>query len=416
MIVKVLQRSKWPNRPPMTGTMGTLELNQPTPNHAHYWYRHALGFRPFFLLATVAAVILMTVWLLVWHNPPSAIAYYQPVGWHSHEMLFGYAAAVIAGFLLTAVRNWTGQDTPTGAPLAALTLIWLAGRLLPWMHAPNALIAGIDLAFLPLLALSLVRPLWRGQNRANRLFVPLLLIMAVANGLVHAQALGLGEETAAGGTQLMLHAVLLILVLVGGRVMPFFTRNVIPGWQPTTRPWVETLGIVLLISLGIARAFGDWPILGWAYLALAAVQGLRVAGWYSAKIWRIPLLWVLHVGYFWLVIGMALTGLAHLGAFMTTAATHALTAGAIGVLTLGMMARVALGHSGRRLEVHESITLAFAALQIGVAMRVFGPAWWPEHYLIWIGMSGLIWVIAFATYVVVYLPVLGRPRVDGKAG
>ena len=183
----------------------------------------ALGFRPFFLLAGLGAVVLVALWMLAWMGHlPSAGAYYGTVGWHGHEMLFGYAGAVIAGFLLTAVRNWTGIDTPAGAPLAGLSLLWIAGRASPFLPVPGAVTAALDLAFLPLVAIALYRPLMAGKNRLNRLFLPLLGAMAAANAMVHAEALGLASGSAARGILAMLDLVLLLVLIVTGRVEGIF--------------------------------------------------------------------------------------------------------------------------------------------------------------------------------------------------
>jgi uncharacterized protein involved in response to NO len=200
----------------------------------------ALGFRPFFLLAGLSSVLLIAAWLALGVDRLPLPAHYDPIGWHAHEMLFGYTAAVIAGFLLTAVRNWTGIETARGAPLAALAALWLAGRLLPWLPGiPGALVAAVDVAFLPALAATLFGPLRGGSNRMNLVLLPILLGMAVANGLVHAQALGYSLTGRALGTTLMLDLVLGLVLLVTGRVMPFFTEMGLAGARPTVRRPVE---------------------------------------------------------------------------------------------------------------------------------------------------------------------------------
>lgn len=382
---------------------------------ARGWAPFALGFRPFFLLAGAAAVVMMLLWLVLWHGLGNG--YYGQTGWHSHEMLFGYAVAVIAGFLLTAVRNWTGIDTPTGRPLAALALLWLAGRLLPWLPAmPGWSLALVDLAFLPALAIALAGPLWRGKNRTNRVFVPLLLGMAVANLLVHLQHLGVAD-TAARGQALMIDLLLLLLVLVAGRVLPFFTRNVIPGFQPRTRAPLERASFAAMALLVVAGLLPlPAALAGALWMGFGGLQALRLAGWYERRIWRMPVLWVLHVGYAWLALGALLVGAAHFGLFLPSAALHALSAGAIGVFTLGMMARVALGHSGRSIDVSPAMAWAFGLLNLGVLLRVFGPAWLPQHYLSWIMIAGLLWILSFAVFVVIYVPILLRPRIDGRPG
>ncbi len=397
--------------------MSNIPINDPASPTRSGWRPLGLGFRPFFLLGGYAAPALIAAWLLAWHGtPPRLATYYGPIHWHSHEMLFGYVVAVISGFLLTAVRNWTGQRTASGVPLGLLALLWLAGRLLPWAAAvPDGLQAAVDLAFLPALAWALTGPLWAGTNRVNRLFVPLLLAMAVANGLVHAQALGWTTATAARGLDLMLDLVILLLVFVGGRVMPFFTEKAVHGAKPKQRAWVENLGFALLLLLGLLHLVGAprW-LVGVAFIAAGLVQALRLWGWHHRQIWGIPILWVLYTGYAWLVAGLLLSGLSAFALFPPSLATHALTVGGAGVLTLGMMARVALGHTGRDLQTATAINIAFVLINLAAATRVLGPALWPAAYVGWILLAGLLWILAFALFAWRYTPILLRPRADGR--
>ncbi|MET0055713.1 MAG: NnrS family protein, partial [Candidatus Thiodiazotropha sp. 6PLUC10] len=191
----------------------------------------ALGFRPFFALAAISGLLLMLLWL--WFRlSTSAPNYYSSIGWHSHEMLFGFSMAIIAGFLLTAVRNWTGIDTPTGKPLALLALLWVAGRVLPFIPSlPTWLVVCVDWLFIPALIIALTNPLIKAENRVNRLFIPLLGVMAIANLLYHLEGLGF-TQTGQDGISLMRNMVLLLLIFVGGRVLPFFTEKAIQGAAP----------------------------------------------------------------------------------------------------------------------------------------------------------------------------------------
>jgi uncharacterized protein involved in response to NO len=378
----------------------------------------ALGFRPFFLLAGLAALGLMALWLPQWMGWLRPSSYYGLIGWHSHEMLFGYAVAVVAGFLLTAVRNWTGLPTPTGRPLAGLALLWLAGRLLPLAGpaVPGPLIAWVDGAFLPLLAAALAGPLWRGQNRVNRLFLPLLAGMALANLLVHLQALGIAA-TAARGQQLMLDLLVLLVALVGGRVIPFFTEKAIAGSRPRLSSQLEWASFALLLALVALDLLYPWPAAMLGIAALASLtQALRLALWHHPGVWRIPILWVLYSGYAWLVLGLALRALGAVGLFPPHLALHALTVGGFGVLTLGMMARVALGHTGRELHPHRVMGATFWLLNLAALVRVFGPPLLPGHYTTMVQLAGGLWLVAFLGFVVVYTPILLHPRLDGRQG
>ena len=399
-----------------------LKIHSEPPKQAMPEYRGpallALGFRPFFSAAAVAAILLMLIWLTTWVGRLRIPDYYGSIGWHSHEMLFGYAAAVIAGFLLTAVRNWTGVNTPTGTPLALLVLIWLAGRLVPFLAGllPAWLVALADLAFLPALALAIAPALWRGSQKVNRIFVPLLLLMALANLLVHLQALGVAGS-ATRGMDMMLFMVVFLVALLGGRVMPFFTQAVIPGFKATRRQWLEftTMGaFAVLIGL---QLFASPPLLtGLVALLLALTQMLRVAGWHHPGVWRIPILWVLYTGILWLIAGLLLLALSSFGLLGSNLAKHALGVGGIGILTLGMMARVSLGHSGRPIEPARSIAIAFILLNVAAALRVFGPLLPFGAYTFWVHLAGGIWIICFLLFCRVYLPILSRPRIDGKPG
>ncbi|PLY14180.1 MAG: NnrS family protein [Sedimenticola sp.] len=397
--------------------MSFHNLNEKPDFDPKKWVPFALGFRPFFIFAGFFGFLLLLIWLMVWHVEFSAGDYYGRIGWHSHEMLFGYTLAVISGFLLTAVRNWTGVDTIINRPLALLALLWLLGRIMPWITGvPDWLIMLTDLAFIPLLAIALIPPLWQGKSKINRMFVPILLVFFIANLLVHLEAMG-WTSTALKGTDLMLHMILLLIVMVGGRVLPFFTQNVIPGFTSTSRKWVEmgSIGLIALIAAtGLVTQGG--PIIGVLFFAFALLQAIRLQGWYHNDIWDKPVLWVLHTGFGWLIVGSLLMGLASFGMFMPSAAKHALTAGAIGVTTIGMMARVARGHSGRTIDVTKPIAWVFVLINLAVILRVFGPQLLPQQYLIWIMSSGTLWLVGFGIFTVSYLPILLYPRIDGRPG
>ncbi|MDJ0806964.1 MAG: NnrS family protein [Gammaproteobacteria bacterium] len=377
----------------------------------------ALGFRPFFSVAVLSAVILLSLWLAAWSGWIATPSYYGMIGWHSHEMLFGYTSAVIAGFLLTAVRNWTGIDTLKGTPLALLTLTWLLGRVMPYLHiVPAPMIALLDLSFLPLLALALYRPLILGKNKINRIFLPLIAVMSLANLLVHLEALGL-VGLAEQGMDLMLNMILVLLTLVSGRVLPFFTEKAVVGAKPRFNKLRERLVFSLIIGWTLVQLVYPQPLaLVLLALGVAVTQTWRLFDWYHPKIWRIPILWVLFTGLGWLIIGFILQALAMLGRFADSLAIHALTGGAIGVLTMGMMARVALGHTGRALKTFLLVEISFIGLNIAIVLRVFTPALVPEFHNLWIQLSGSLWILCFTLFSFAYLPILLKPRIDGRPG
>ncbi|MBA1443423.1 MAG: NnrS family protein [Chromatiales bacterium] len=399
--------------------MAVIQLGErpPTPDNSNSLAPFALGFRPFFILAGLGAVLILGTWLGIWSGHIPAPEYYGMIGWHSHEMLFGYTTAVIAGFLLTAVRNWTGIDTLIGKPLATLALVWLAGRLSPFIPIlPDPVIAISDLLFLPLFALALYGPLMRAQNKINRVFLPMISVMALANLLVHAQSLQL-FDTAIQGNDLMLNTVLLLLILVSGRVLPFFTEKAVTGSQPRFNLNRERLafGAIILWTLSELLFPNPW-LLGSLALAVAFSQLWRLIDWYHPGIWQVPILWVLFTGLAWFALGFLLNSLASLELFPANLATHALTTGAVGILTLGMMARVALGHTGRSLQPPRLVEISFIAINLAVALRVFAPYVAPDQYGLWIQLSGGLWVLCFLLFTLFYLPVLLKPRIDGRPG
>jgi len=379
----------------------------------------ALGFRPFFLAAGISALVLLGLWLAFWQGVVPAKAYFTLVEWHAHEMLFGYASAVIAGFLLTAVKNWTGMAVPTGRLLLIISGVWLLGRILVVTPgAPQWLVAAVDLVFIPLVGWSLWRPLWQGQNKVNRMFLLIFAGMTLANLLVHLDVMGVAQKLWPRGVYLMVDMVLLVLLLVAGRVVPFFTEKAVPGARSTVRPWVEKGTFISMVIAAVAElALPHGPLAGAALLVVALIQGIRLSGWYNPGVWRVPILWVLHIGYAWLVLGLTLRGLSGFGVLPPSVALHAVTVGGIGVLTLGMMSRVALGHTGRNInDTGPLIPVAFVLLNLAAVMRVFGPWFAPQHFNLWIDIAGGLWILAFTLFALVYTPILIRPRIDGRPG
>ncbi|MGD8526718.1 MAG: NnrS family protein, partial [Thioalkalispiraceae bacterium] len=290
----------------------------------------ALGFRPFFSLAGIAAVVLLGYWLIVFSRGLQVSEHLPAVYWHSHEMVFGYSAAVIAGFLLTAVRNWTSIMTLNGKPLLLLVLVWLLARILPFTSAELLWFSVVDMLFLPLLAVAIAYPLLKVKQWQNIIFVGLLLVYALANGLFHAELLFNLE----GGEEMGIHAglavVIMIITIMAGRVVGFFIERGI-GDKVKRYPLAEQLAIwgSALFMLG---QFYPLENLLTVISILAAIGHLaRLAGWYHRQIWQAPLLWVLYVGYAWLCLGFILTGLELNKVIAETLAIHAFTTGAIGV-------------------------------------------------------------------------------------
>jgi uncharacterized protein involved in response to NO len=379
----------------------------------------ALGFRPFFLLAALFAVLSIAVWAPVFVNGAALNTYYGAIGWHSHEMVFGYSAAVIAGFLLTAVRNWTDTPTPAGAPLAVMAAVWLLGRITPFFPEalPGWTVALIDLAFAPALAVAIGIPLVQSGTKRNLIFIPLLATFIAANLLVHLEVLGVAENLARRGIFLGVNLIILLIVVMGGRVIPFFTERALPNTVIKRWPLVEALAPLSSIAFLLAELIAsDAPVTGGLAALAAVANGVRLAGWHSRRVWRAPLLWVLHLGYGWIVVGYGLKALAGFTLTAPQLTVHAFTVGAIGVLTLGMMARVSLGHTARPLNASPSITIAFALINLAALVRGVLPAFLPHRLFDFVAFSGALWITAFVVFAVVYTPILLRPRVDGRSG
>jgi len=274
--------------------------------------------------------------------------------------------------------------------------------LMPEM-VPDMATAVIDLAFFPALALAIRPALWQGKQKVNRIFVPLLLLMALANLLVHLQALGVAQ-TAQRATDAMLYLTLLLITILAGRVMPFFTKAVLPDVEPKRWAWLEWISTLSMIGLIMLQLlYPQQTALSLLALVSAISLGLRVSGWHDLRIWHIPMLWILFLALLWIIIGLLLVALSHFAPALTNAATHALTIGGIGIMTLGMMPRVALGHTGRRLEPSRLTVLAFAILNLGTVVRVFGPLVLTQSYFFIIHLSGGLWILAFLLFCVVYL-------------
>ena len=378
----------------------------------------ALGFRPFFLLAAFSAPVLILLWLLHLSGKITLSGYYTPTGWHAHEMLFGYTVAVIAGFLLTAAGNWTGIKMVNGWRLVLLAVIFLLGRFAPFIpDLPYWIIAALDWAFLPIVAFILAIPVIQAKQWSNFIFIPLLLMMAAANLAVHLSALQIIDSSIVTGSRAMVYLIVLLIVIMGGRVIPFFTERGVHGVTTTKWNWIERLSPISIILVAIADVtYVDGIIMGYLAMFAAIIHFIRLAGWYSNKIWQVPLVWVLQVAYSWFVIGFILKGLMIFNLSENLFSYHAFTVGGIGIMTLGMMARVSLGHTGREMKLNNWMVLSFILINIAALTRVILPILFTENYLQFIQVSGWLWVSSFVIFAVVYTSMWLSPRVDGREG
>lgn len=376
------------------------------------------GFRPFFLLASAHAVLGALWWsssLLGWLPAPRWLI---PQWWHGHEMVFGFAAAVIAGFLLTAVPNWTGARPVAGARLAGLAGLWLAGRFAMILSGalPLWLVAVVDLAFLPALAAMLVPPLWAARRVRNYGFVPLLLILATANAVMHAEAMGVGGGRAILALRFAVDLMIVLIVVMTARITPMFTRNGLMrrGLRVDAHSivWLDRLAVAGVVGLAVADVLAPRTVWsGTAALVGAVAAAARTCGWYGWRTLRDPLLWSLHLGSVWVSVGLLLVALGDLTSVVPMGSgLHSLTAGAIGATVIAMITRVALGHTGRPLVAPRPAVAAYVLVSLGALVRVTAPIVLPAPATEAIVLGGVLWSVGFGLYVVSYAPLLLGPE------
>lgn len=380
----------------------------------------ALGFRPFFILAGLSALVLITVWTLIIKGSVLPTNYFASTTlWHAHEMLLGFAVAVISGFLLTAVKNWTGVPTLSYDKLAGMCLLWVYGRIAPFYHQllPDILIAAIDFAFLPCLTYFVTQPIIQSRNYKNLIFSAMLLLLAIGNAMIHGQMLGISEQTAWQGLYLVVAVIISMILVIAGRVFPFFTERGLTSVISIRNPVLDLLGVlaaILAFALMLAGVGGIYMLIA-AMLAIGC-NFVRMTGWYDVKIWYVPLLWVLYAGFGWILLGFAMLAMNAYQMVSISMAMHAFSVGGIGVLTLGMMARVSLGHTGRALKASNMMALAFMLINIAALFRVALPAVLPDWYAGLVYISSYCWLTAFALFVLYYRSILTAPRIDGGEG
>lgn len=381
-----------------------------------------LGFRPFFLFAAGFSIIAVALWLWILSYggwlATSELTVFQ---WHAHEMLYGYTLAVIAGFLLTAVGNWTGKRTISGAPLLLLSLIWFTARIMPFIEYPQAmqLMAVLDIIFNIALAMVILIPILQVRQWKHLAIWSKLVFLLAGNVMFY---LGLFNKLDNGmqlGIYTGLYIIISLIMLMGRRVIPFFIEKAadVPVTLTNYR-WLDLTSLFLMLAFILLDVFVVMP--QWATITaaiLALLHGIRLWGWYTRAIWQKPLIWILYVGYGWIVIGFLLRALAGWFDVSPMLSVHAFAYGGIGMITIGMMARVALGHTGRDVfNPPKSLLMIFLLMFAGATFRVLLPLFLPDYMSIWIFTSQLLWIIAFIDFVLIYATILIKPRVDGKYG
>lgn len=388
----------------------------PVPDAGRGWPLLRLGFRPFYLAASLFAVLAVPAWVLVFLGRAEWTFALSPMLWHAHEMLFGFAAAVIVGFLMTAGKAWTGLATPRAGALAALVLLWLAARMAA-LAGSYLVYASLDLLLLPVVAVILVRLLLRADNRRNLPLAGLLGLLTLANLVFHLAVLGYLDLAPVHALYAALALIVLIESVMAGRVIPAFTMSAIPGLRLQVDPWREkatALASVAALSWWVLAPAGA---IGAVLLALAAVmQSTRLIAW---KPWRTrsrPILWILHLSYAWIPVGFALLALNQMAWIGTSPGIHALAVGATGGLIIGMVTRTARGHTGRPLLASPLEVAAYSLVMLAAVLRVFVPVIAPQYLASSLVVAAVAWTFAFAFYLLVFTPWLLRARLDGKDG
>jgi uncharacterized protein involved in response to NO len=380
------------------------------------WPLFRLGFRPFYLGAAWFALLAVPYWiagLLGWLALPSTM---PPLLWHAHEMLFGFAVAVIVGFLLTAGKAWTGLATPRGTTLAAMAGLWLAARLSA-VWAPYPLYAVLDMALLPWVAFVLARVLLKAGNRRNLPLVAILLLLATANLAFHAVAMGWLAIDPLRALHAGLALVVMIECVIAGRVIPAFTMSALPGKQLKVPPGLErsTLAVTAL-SLAAWVLLPANPFTATGFAAAALLHAARLWHWQPWRTRARPILWVLHAAYAWFPIGFVLLAVSQVGGVAASAGIHALAVGATAGLIIGMITRTARGHTGRPLSVSRLEVAAYLLVVSAAVARAVLPLMAPAHTTFWLTLAAAAWSMAMAFYLWRFMPWLLSGRLDGKDG
>jgi uncharacterized protein involved in response to NO len=380
-----------------------------------------LGFRPFFLGASIFSVVSILLWMGVFvFQLPLQFKEINMIQWHAHEMVYGYSLAVISGFLLTAVKNWTGEQTLHGPGLLGLFLLWAIARILFLFGTSFIFIAAaFDMLFMLSLISALASPIIKVRQWKQLAILTKIVLLTIGNGLFYLGAAGLIERGIYWGTYGGLLMIIALILTLGRRVIPFFIEGGV-GYpvQLVNYKWIDRSSLVLLLAFFIFFVFvGNRQISVAISLALFFITTIRLYGWHTSGIWKKPLLWSLFISFIFIDAGFLLFAMSELLVIPTMLAFHAFSYGGIGIVTLSMMSRVSLGHTGRNIQSPPRIlTLSFILLLVGGVCRVFLPIIDMNHYVTWILLSQILWVVAYLIFVIAYAHILIKPRIDGQFG
>ncbi|MDZ4394327.1 NnrS family protein [Cypionkella sp.] len=369
------------------------------------------GFRPLFLAAGLFAALIVPLWMLVWSGDITLSGPFSPLDWHIHEMLFGYTSAVIAGFLFTAIPNWTGRMPTRGWPLMVLTALWLAGRLAVagMLGLEPVAVMAVDCGFMLAIGAMVTTEIVAGRNWSNLKVVAPVLLYLVANITFHLESIATGGADI--GRRLGFAMVVILILLIGGRIIPSFTRNWLVKRSPEPGPLPVPFGrfdvASLVVMLTGLLAWVVWPesrYSGVALMLAAAVQGLRLLRWRGWRVWSSPLLLMLHLAFGFIPVGLAALSLASLGHLPAAIGLHLLGVGGFGGMTLAVMMRASLGHTGRALQAGPALTLAFVSVALAAVVRVAAPT------MMGLWIAAVLWALGFGIFVWRMAPVLSLPN------
>ncbi|MGJ8619739.1 MAG: NnrS family protein [Methylophilaceae bacterium] len=398
-----------------------IQIKKAIPEDSKQLALFNLGFRPFFLGASIFAIVSMVIWMLVYLSTDVIIIEHITASqWHAHEMLYGYGLAVVAGFLLTAVKNWTGIPTLFGKPLAILFTLWCTARVLflfgtaflPWA-------ASADLLFGLMLIVAITMPIIKAKQWSQLAVVVKVLLLFVGNLVFFLGYFGVlsnGMLYAINGAVLLFIS---LILMIGRRVIPFFIeRGIKTKVQLKQYKWLDISILIVFLALFFNVIFIQMPYLSALFAwALFGLNGFRLCNWHTAGLWRVPLLWSLYLSAWFINAGFMMFALQSENSNLSILTLHLFTIGGVGLITLSMMSRVALGHTGRDIRKPSPwVSVAFISLIASVMFRVFLPLITSQFYTIWVLLAAIFWILSFTIYTIIYMPLLLKPRSDGAFG